>query len=168
MLHLKRLPLHVGLQGNLLDLWTLSPLHPYPLPPHPPLFQVPLRSLEALGLPAVHPALSGLLSFLHLNSHPACPYTLPFAEALQGFSEFSPKALVALLTLSTLSTVTIGVLMVPYMVTSERPVKTRRKGYEIKRAKVLAERREAENGGETPHRMGTQALRKLSITIYGG
>jgi len=84
--------------------------------------------------------------FFNLTSHRACPYTLPFAEALQGFSEFSPKASVVLLTLSTLSTVIIGVLMVPYMVTSERPVKVRRKGYEIKRAKVLAERREAENG----------------------
>ena len=84
--------------------------------------------------------------FFNLTSHRACPYTLPFAQALQGFSEFSPKASIVLLTLSTLSTVIIGVLMVPYMVASERPVKVRRKGYEIKRAKVLAERREAENG----------------------
>ncbi len=36
--------------------------------------------------------------------------------------------------------------MVPYTVTSERPVKLRRKGYEVKRAKVLADRQEAENG----------------------
>jgi hypothetical protein len=83
--------------------------------------------------------------FFNLSSRRACPYTLPFAQALQGFSEYSPRASLVLITLSTMSTVIIGVLMVPYVVTKERPVKARRKGYEVKRAKVLAERREAEN-----------------------